>query len=60
MSGSHQEDRWQQFYWGLSEKKKLAADRDYPAAREQFFKDEQRAEEGRERLREYQAGVTPF
>jgi hypothetical protein len=51
---SHAEDRWQEHYWNLSEKRKADADRDYPAARQQFFNDEQRAQEGRERLREYQ------
>jgi hypothetical protein len=54
---SHAEDRWQAHYWNLSEKRKAEADRDYPAARQQFFNDEQRAQEGRERLREYQNSI---
>jgi hypothetical protein len=56
---SHAEDRWQEHYWNLSEKRKAEADRDYPAAREQFFRDEQREQEGRERLRAYQAEHDP-
>jgi hypothetical protein len=52
--GTHAEDRWQEFYWNLSEKRKLQADRNYLAARAQFFLDEQRAAEARERLREPQ------
>jgi hypothetical protein len=55
---SHQEDRWQQHYWNLSEKRKAEADRDYAAARQQFFNDEQREQEGRERLRAYQAELS--
>ena len=54
---THAEDRWQEFYWGLSEKRKMQADRNYLAARAQFFLDEQRAAEAHDRLREYQASL---